>query len=205
MLLLRSGVGSGAVRERSSILLLHGSGRGVEQSGVLLEQISFLLLLRSGVGSVAEQLWSGVVSCCSHGVKQSGSRSVSCCSMEVRERIYCINILLRSQTTPLCSQFYFAGSARYCFAPKVFRSKSAPLPLSWSSKILLGSLTAPLPTPLCGSSKILLQSKSAPFHTTPPRSHSHGAEIYCSASKLIQSKLLLLQIPALKIQIKFIS
>ena len=95
----------------------------------------------------------------------------------------------------------------YCSAPKLLRfapnsiprkqQDTAPLTLPWSSKILLRSLTAPLPTPLRGSSKIL--------HTTPPRSHSHGAAIYCSAPKLLRSKLLLLHIPALKIQIKFIN
>ena len=106
-----------AVRERSSILLRHGSGSRLERGG-----------------------------------------AVSCCSMEVTERIYCSNTTdpLRSQiysagaaryystskllccaplspttmeqqdTDPLRSQLHSAGSARYCSAPKVLLS--APLP-----------------------------------------------------------------------------
>ena len=110
------------------------------------------------------------------GVDEFRSGAVSCCYMGVERSKAVLErgsiLLLRSLTAPLCSQLYSEGAARYYSAPKLLRC-----------------------APLRGSSKILLRSKTDSFCSTPLRSHSHRAAIYCSAPKMLRSKLLPLYIP----------
>ena len=75
-------------------------------------------------------------------------------------------------TDPLPNCFATLPTSLRGSSKKLIRSKSAPLLLPLSSKILLRSLTAPLPTPIRRSSKILLRSetdsiRSTPLHHTP--------------------------------------